>query len=119
MIVIVVVTSRSKEGIMAVQQGIFLFSLIAPSPPTLMGVAPPSSLAREAVAAVVVAVAVVASAGAVFNSSDGIHIVPKIMLEDGTDANKPLKKTNVRAFDPASWRQLDLRGKLVRWGGVL
>ena len=74
-----------------------------------MGVAPPS-LAREIAVTVAVAVAVavaasagVASAGVAFiDSSDGIHIVQKIVLEDGTDANKPLKKTNVRAFDPAS-----------------
>ena len=98
LIVIVVVTSRSKEGIMAVQQGVFSFSLFAPTPPTLMGVAPPSSLAREAVAAVVVAVAVVASAGVVFDSSNGIHIMPKIVLEDGTDANKPLKKNQRAGF---------------------
>ena len=79
-----------------------------------MGVAPPS-LAREIAVTVAVAVAVavaasagVASAGVAFiDSSDGIHIVQKIVLEDGTDANKPLKKTNARAFDPASWRQLD------------
>ena len=37
------------------------------------------------------ALARVASAGVVFiDSSDGIHIVQKIVLEDGTDANKPL-----------------------------
>jgi hypothetical protein len=41
---------------------------------------------------VVVAVAVVASAGLAFESSDGIHIVPKIVLKDGTDASQPLKK---------------------------
>ncbi len=63
LIVIVVVTSRSKEGIMAVQQGIFSFSLYTPSPPILIGVAPPSSLAREVVAAVVFAVAVLREAG--------------------------------------------------------
>jgi len=72
-----------------------------------MGVDPPS-LAREIAVTVAVAVVGVASAGVVFiDSSDGIHIVQKIVLEDGTDANKPLKKTNARAFDPASWRQLD------------
>jgi hypothetical protein len=48
---------------MAVQQGIFSFSLYTPSPPILIGVAPPSSLAREVVAAVVVAVAVLREAG--------------------------------------------------------
>ena len=57
-----------------------------------MGVAPPL-LAREiaVTVAVAVAVAVAASAGVAFiDSSDGIHIVQKIVLEDGTDANKPL-----------------------------
>jgi hypothetical protein len=75
-----------------------------------MGVAPPS-LAREIAVTVAVAVAAsagVASAGVTFiDSSDGIHIVQKIVLEDGTDTNKPLKKTNARAFEPTSWRQLD------------
>ena len=55
-----------------------------------MGVAPPL-LAREIAVTVAVAVAVAASAGVAFiDSSDGIHIVQKIVLEDGTDANKPL-----------------------------
>ncbi len=71
LIVIVVVTSRSKEGIMAVQQGVFSFSLFAPSPPILMGVAPPSSLAREVVAAVVVAVAVLREAGLIGGGAVG------------------------------------------------
>ena len=68
-----------------------------------MGVAPPS-LVREitvtvtVAVAVAVAVAVVASAGVVLvgvtfiDSREGIHIVQKIGLEDGTDTNKPLKK---------------------------
>ena len=52
-------------------------------------------LAREiavtVAVAVAVTVAVAASAGVAFiDSSDGIHIVQKIVLEDGTDANKPL-----------------------------
>ena len=72
-----------------------------------MGVAPPS-LAREIVITVAVAVAVavaasagVASAGVAFiDSSDGIHIVQKIVLEDGTDANKPLKKTELAPAHP-------------------
>jgi hypothetical protein len=69
---------------MVVQQGVVSFSLFAPSPPTSMGVAPPSSLAREVVVAVVVAVAVAASVGVGFiDSSNGIHIVQKIVLEDG------------------------------------
>jgi hypothetical protein len=39
--------------------------------------------------AVAVAVAVAASAGVGFiDSSDGIHIVQKIVLEDGTDGDK-------------------------------
>jgi hypothetical protein len=56
-----------------------------------MGVAPPSSLVREVVVAVAVAVVVVvaASAGVGFiDSSDGIHIVQQIVLEDGTDGDK-------------------------------
>ena len=65
-------------------------------------------------AVAVAALARVASAGVVFiDSSDGIHIVQKIELEDGTDANKPLKQMNARAFEPTSWRQLDPLGKLV------
>ena len=71
-----------------------------------MGVAPPL-LAREI--AVTVAVAVVASAVVALAG----------VLEDGTDANKPLKQTNTRAFEPTSWRQLNPLGKLVRGGGVL
>ena len=53
-----------------------------------MGVAPPS-LAREIAVTVAVAVAVAASAGVAsagvtfIDSSDGIHIVQKIVLEDG------------------------------------
>jgi hypothetical protein len=84
-----------------------------------MGVAPPL-LAREiavtvaVTVAVAVAVAVAASAGVAFiDSSNGIHMGQKIVLEDGTDANKPVKKTNARAFEPTSWRQLDPLGKLV------
>jgi hypothetical protein len=89
-----------------------------------MGVAPPL-LAREiavtvaVTVAIAVAVAVAASAlGVAFiDSSNGIHMVQKIVLEDGTDANKPVKKTNARAFEPTSWRQLDPLGKLVRGEG--
>jgi hypothetical protein len=41
----------------------------------------------------VAASAGVASVGVAFiDSSDGIHIVQKNVLKDGTDANKPLKK---------------------------
>jgi hypothetical protein len=79
------------------------FNPIHPLSTNLNGCAPPS-LVREIAVTVAVAVAVavmvavaasagVASAGVAFiDSSDGIHIVQKIVLEDGTDANKPLKK---------------------------
>jgi hypothetical protein len=74
-----------------------------------MGVAPPS-LAREiAVTVAVAASAGMASAGVAFiDSSDGIHIAQKIVLEDGTDANKPLKKQTrgVRTHELAPARSL-------------
>ena len=83
-----------------------------------MGVAPPL-LAREIAVTVAVAVAVAASAGVAFiDSSDGIHIVQKIVLEDGTDANKPLKKMNAWAFEPTSWHSRPLTEVGSR-GGVL
>jgi hypothetical protein len=72
------------------------FNPIHPLSTNLNGVT--VAVAVVVVVAVAVAVAVaasarVASAGVAFiDSSNGIHIVQKIELEDGTDANKPLKK---------------------------
>jgi hypothetical protein len=72
------------------------------------------------VAALAVAASVgVTSAGVAFiDSSDGIHIVQKIVLEDSTDANKPLKKMNAWAFEPTSWHSRPLTEVGSR-GGVL
>jgi len=81
------------------------FNPIHPLSTNLNGCGSPS-LTREIAVAVAVAVAVAASAGvasagvAFIDSSNGIHIVQKIVLEDGTDANKPPKKTN-RELAPA------------------
>ncbi len=38
-------------------------------------------------------------------------------LKSPSVAKNPLKKTNARAFEPASWWQLDPLQMMVRWGG--
>ncbi len=41
-----------------------------------------------------------------------------IALKSPSEAINPMKKMNVRAFDPARWWQLDPFKTLVRWGWI-